>query len=765
MQEESEQVLVSLDAKNAFGTISRRAIIARLVYLIGRGLTGLRPILRRVLQMYTAPSKMTMSGSTGEEFTIDVVEGNVQGLPLAVFLYCIAHAAALEEFKAAVPEHMRHLYALTTIADDIALYCNPSHLPALFALLRAAMLKVGVDFNVDKSRAFRVRIGDEGHEELCVFLDSIGAPYRNLTEAQRGAVLCGAAVGTLAFQRAKLEDKFGELTALLAEFEDLVRAADTNPPADGTADRTLQAAFTVIRLCGPSRLQYWGGVMEPHIFAPFGIRADEAVFSFLARMLQWRSVDSTLINGNTEGALADKARCLRMQVGLATRLGGLGVQTNGGLRHQAAYAASFSDAVPRLSKLLSNFVLADAPEPGAARPLLPSVTQAANEALQALQGVDPEPSARISELRANINGGDHFEICHAQKGLNEDIDESNCIALRALGCSSAWARFKLRSQADEAASAWLNLIPSRFHGTVMNDRDFPAAVRNRMCLHPLPAPLDGSPRVDVNCAWCLSKATPVSHVLNDAHIFLCPGASFNHEHHLVRDAIIQAVEEVGRTAEYGALQVRREAPLLTLPCVEPLSEQERVSALNGKPAHDWPRLNNMDIYLRHIGAEDNAFQHNLYDVTVTSPPGDWTSTNATDPVTSSRPLDYFIDEKERRKFFHFKASFKAANEHDTSFFPLAFDRSGRAGAATTLRLKYIKNLLSDLSGATSSRHSVGQALTDRISVALQTGIARHIAATRQLHRRQLQLAVVAAGAGQQHAPLQAGGNGAAGFLA
>jgi len=226
---------------------------------------------------------------------------------------------------------------------------------------------------------------------------------------------------------------------------------------------------------------------------------------------------------------------------------------------------------------------------------------------------------------------------------------------------------------------------------------------------------------------------------------------------------VQSVEEVGKTAEYGALQVRREAPLLTLPCVEPLSDQERIAALHNKPAHDWPRLTYMDIYVRHIGAEDNAFQHNLYDVTVTSPPGDWTSTNASDPVARSRPLDYFIDEKEKSKYFHFKASFKATDEDNTSFQPLAFDRSGRAGAATTLRLKFIKNLLSDLSGTTSSRHSVGQALTDRISVALQTGIARHIAATRQLHRRHLQLAAIAAGAGPAQGPVLGGGNGGAGL--
>ena len=754
--------LVSLDARNAFGTVSRRKIISRLVYLIGQGLTGLRPILRRVLQMYTAPSTMTMAGTAGDEFTIDVVEGNVQGLPLAVFLYCIAHAEALEEFKAAVPDHIKPFYALTTVADDINLYGNPSHLPILFNLLRASMARVGVIFNDDKTRAYRGAVDDLGHEELCDFLDSIGAPYRNLTDAQRGVTSCGAYIGTHAFQRGKLEGKLDELKALLAEFEDLVRAAGVHPPADGTADRTLQAAFTVIRLCGPSRLHYWGGVTEPHIFGPYGNRADEEVFSFLARMLQWRAEDSTLINGNTAEALVDKARCLRLQVGLASRYGGLGVQGNGGLRHQAAYAASFSDAVPLIAKLMATLVLDNPPEPGAPRPLLLSVTLAARDALRALQGTNPTPSAHINEIHANITGGAHFEIGHAQKGLNQDIDESNFDSLLALGCSSAWARFKLRSQADEAASAWLNLIPSFWNDTVFNDRDFTVAVHNRLCLHPLAAPLDGSPRVDINCAWCLRKPTPEMHILNDAHIFLCKGASFNEEHHRVRDAIIKGVNDVARTAEYGTLEVRREPPLLSLSCVEPLSDQERTAALRGKSAQLWPRVVKMDLVVKHIGREDNVFQHNLYDVTITSPPGQWTSTDASEVVSRSRPLDHFIDAAEKDKYFHFDASFKAAGDSNTSFFPLAFDRSGRAGAATADRLRHLKKTLTDLSGATASRHSVGQSLTDRISVALQTGIARHIAATRQLHRRILLVAAAAAGAPPAPGPAPGGGNGGAG---
>lgn len=39
----------------------------------------------------------------------------------------------------------------------------------------------------------------------------------------------------------------------------------------------------------------------------------------------------------------------------------------------------------------------------------------------------------------------------------------------------------------------------------------------------------------------------------------------------------------------------------------------------------------MDIHLRHIASEDKTYHHNLYDVTATSPPGDWTSKSASTP--------------------------------------------------------------------------------------------------------------------------------------
>jgi len=254
-------------------------------------------------------------------------------------------------------------------------------------------------------------------------------------------------------------------------------------------------------------------------------------------------------------------------------------------------------------------------------------------------------------------------------------------------------------------------------------------------------------------------------VLDDAHILLCPGPSFNGEHHLVRDAIIKAIDEVAKTAEYGSLEVHRERPLVELSCVEPLTDHARSAKLNGKPANHFPRLTNMDIYVRHIGREDSVFNHNLYDVSFTSPPGGWTSTDASDHAARSRSLDHFIEARERAKFFHFSVSFRPTDEDLTTFYPICFDRSGRAGAATSLRLKYIRDMLIDLSRTTSSRHSVGQALTDRISVALQTGIARHIASTRQLHRRHLLVGAIAAGAPQAQGPAPGGGAGAAGLNA
>jgi len=92
----------------------------------------------------------------------------------------------------------------------------------------------------------------------------------------------------------------------------------------------------------------------------------------------------------------------------------------------------------------------------------------------------------------------------------------------------------------------------------------------------------------------------------------------------------------------------------------------------------------------------------------------------------TKTVDHFIDEAIKEKNFHFDTSFRAAHHAHTSFYPLAFDRSGRPGATTLRAIDGIKKMLLHFSQSSASKYSVEQALTDRISVAFQSGLGRHV---------------------------------------
>jgi len=174
----------------------------------------------------------------------------------------------------------------------------------------------------------------------------------------------------------------------------------------------------------------------------------------------------------------------------------------------------------------------------------------------------------------------------------------------------------------------------------------------------------------------------------------------------------------------------------------------------------------MDLYVQHKKEEDICTTHSLYDVTLSSPPGGWSSIPDTH-ATRTKNLDTYIAESEKEKYFRYDTSFRATEGTTTNFYPIAFDRSGRISEASKAALKTIKKILTYNSRSASSKYSVGQALTDRISVAFQNGIGRHISSARQLHNRHARLAAAvvaqaAAAAGGGGLPVPLGGGGGVG---
>ena len=740
--------IVALDSANAFGTVSRRSLISRLTSLIQSGNVALRPVLRRALQIYTSPSFMDFRGAAGETFTVEVKEGNIQGTPLAIHFYTIVHTEGLEDFWISLPPVVRARSQMLALADDTDLAAkDPADIPVLIQGLQTAMAKRNIRIQPTKTSFFRTRTGDEGHEQLCAYADSIGVRYRTLADSERGISVCGAYLGTVEFQRAKLQGRVDSIGELLHEFEDMTVLADAEPPVDGSTDRTIQAAYTAIRLCVPSRLAYWGGIMHPHIFRQFADAADDLTADFVLRLLQVRTQDSTLVGG--VGIHADQLRhkATRLLLALPTGQGGCALQTNGGLQADAAYIASFSEAIPIIAHRVGAFVCLPQPQAGEPGPLLPSVTDAARSAIHRLRNGRPELTADLSSIQDSLNTTFHPERHDTLECLRSDINECNLQSLFALGSSSAWTRHKLRSMACPTASAWMNLIPQRGMGTTMTNRNFCTASGNRLCIDPTP----GGQR----CGWCASRATPVHVIMDDAHALLCPGPSFNGEHHGVRDAIAKAIRNVARGLEDGELHVATEAPLDAALCVERLTNQERLDAARGLSLNNKPRIVNMDLWIQHQEEEGAPHQHLLIDVNFSSPEGRWKGIPADDPITRKLDLDHFTDAAAKEKIFRFDTSFRYAQGERTRFLPLTLDRTGRPSAAAATVIKSIKKILDLHSRSSESKYSAGQALVDRISVAAQTGIARRIQAARQLH-----LSCIAAAAAQDGAGGPGGGPGA-----
>jgi hypothetical protein len=374
------------------------------------------------------------------------------------------------------------------------------------------------------------------------------------------------------------------------------------------------------------------------------------------------------------------------------------------------------------------------------------------EAVDALKSGRTELTGTLTTLRDALTSGNYpDDMKRMQEDLNGDIDESNFLKLQSLGCSSAWTLFMLRSMASSTASAWLNLIPFYFLGTTMADRVFVAAIRNRLFLHPLPPPQGGGPRVPVYCASCLARPQGPTRVVFDcAHSLLCPAPSYNGEHHCVRDAIIGSVDALAKKVGGGNLLVQREAVMANLHCLAPLTLQERIERAEGASLEGKPPIERMDIYIRHLprseDGEEAVYRHTLLDVTLTSPPSGWVNEDAANPITRAKPLDTFIDAKIKEKIFFANTSFRPTEGENVHFYALAYDRSGRPGQDTKYALRIIKKILNTFSQSSASTHSVEQALTDRISTALQTGIGRHILMARQLHNRHIAVAAAAAAA-------------------
>lgn len=303
----------------------------------------------------------------------------------------------------------------------------------------------------------------------------------------------------------------------------------------------------------------------------------------------------------------------------------------------------------------------------------------------------------------------------------------------------------------------------------MSNRRFVDAVRNLLGLHPLPRKraLTASaaatpPRVDEPCQACLARDGS-SRPFNAAHPFYCNVSGFKREHDIVRDAIHIAVSEQIRDSDNGRLFATTEPKYDEVEGLVARSAHERMTTAAHYGRSVTPRPDKPvrgDILIRHVEDEAAVPSTHLFDLVFSGPPGRFVTAPSSELNSSKVTNDTYCDIAHRNKWIHYDIDLVPEQGASIRFHPLAFDRaSGYISGKTQLSIDTIADIIDKFSRTSSSKHSVRQNLYDRVSVAIQNGIAARISVTRFDHYRAQQVAGAGGGAGGD-AQVGAGAGGA-----
>ena len=414
-------VLVSLDGRSAYDSMSRAAFLGKLREVAPE----LLPFVRL---FYGSPSTYCWWDAAGRCRDVCQGEGCEQGDALAPALYALGQHDALQQASDA-----RHPDdTLVAFLDDLYVITSPSRArAALDETVRAVEDRCGIASNLGKTRVIAATAGPAppGIAELG---DDVWRGDK--PDAQRGVVVLGSPVGHPAFVQGWAEERLRTEQLLL---DQLPKLPD------------LQCAWLLLLLCASPRANHAIRTMPPSASAVYARGHDDAIWATLQTML---------------GGVGDReAVQARLLAALPGALGGLGLQS-AQLTAPAAYWAAWADALPALHARVpgsaASYVQLLEAELGEATHCLAEAANARRLLLD--RGWSHCPTWRAilegarPALAANPGAGDwpHGWQYHASRTLTEHSRE--CLVMPSLPPSS---RALLRSQAGPHAGAWLTAIP------------------------------------------------------------------------------------------------------------------------------------------------------------------------------------------------------------------------------------------------------------------------------------------------------------------
>jgi hypothetical protein len=262
---EAGGVLLAIDGTNAFNSLSRAAVL--------RAVANLTPDLYPYVEHLYGPASVPfLQFSLDGEQEARVVlsqEGVQQGCPLGPLLFALAVRGLMVSFRAKFPS-----LALPAYLDDMTIMSLRADVGGMrlvsagFAHVADGLREVGVQVNTTKSLALLPPVSEDGTREA-----ELAALPQSVPARVDGCKLMGVPIGTDAF-----------VTAALAQ---ALQDESTDRLLHGAAQlRDAHVAYSVLRMCGPSRATFLSRNVGPAVALPALRRFDAAVLSTFAAVIQ-----------------------------------------------------------------------------------------------------------------------------------------------------------------------------------------------------------------------------------------------------------------------------------------------------------------------------------------------------------------------------------------------------------------------------------------------------------------------------------------------
>ena len=278
-------VLVSLDGRSAYDSMSRAAFLGKLREVAPE-------LLLFVRFFYGSPCTYCWWDAAGRCRDVCQGEGCEQGDALAPALYALRrHDALRQACDALHPDD-----TLVAFLDELYVITSPSRArAALDETVRAVADRCGIASNLSKTRVIAATAGPAppGIAELG---DDVWRGDK--PDAQRGVVVLGSPVGHPAFVQGWAEERLRTEQLLLDQLPTLL---------------DLQCAWLLLLLCASPRANHAIRTMPPSASAAYARGHDDAIWATLQTML---------------GGVGDReAVQARLLAALPGALGGLGLQS------------------------------------------------------------------------------------------------------------------------------------------------------------------------------------------------------------------------------------------------------------------------------------------------------------------------------------------------------------------------------------------------------------------------------------------------------